>query len=198
MTHDPGQMPPGGWDRPIPASAPAAAPHAGWWRRVGAALVDAVVISIPATLVSIAVFGGIAGLGDEEAGFFAAIFGILTFLGLLALVAIVYAPLLMRRPGERNGQTWGKQLFGIRVVRTNGLPMDFTWSALREPLVKGLGLGFLSTIIPLLPYVLDALWPLWDEQHRAIHDMVVGTLVVEAQPRSPWPRARSACPPPSR
>ena len=174
------QMPPGGWDRPIPARAPVGAPPAGWWRRVGAAIVDAIVISVPAGIVSTVVFGGIAGLGDDEAGIIAAILGVLLFLVLLAAVAILYAPLLMRRPGERNGQTWGKQLFGIRVVRTNGLPMDFTWSALREPLVKGLGLGFLSTIIPLLPYVLDALWPLWDEQHRAVHDMVVGTLVVEA------------------
>lgn len=172
------QMPPGGWDRPIPPAAPVSAPLAGWWRRVGAALVDLVVISVPATLVSTAFFGGIAGMGDEEAGVIAAILGILLFLVLLAAAAILYAPLLMRRPAERNGQTWGKQLFGIRVVRTNGLAMDFTWSALREAAVKGLGLGFLSTIIPVLPYILDALWPLWDEQHRAIHDMVVGTLVV--------------------
>ena len=28
--------------------------------------------------------------------------------------------------------------------------------------------------------LLDALWPLWDDEHRAIHDMVVGTRVVEA------------------
>ena len=86
----------------------------------------------------------------------------------------------MRRPGERNGQTWGKQLFGIRVVRTNGVPMDFTWSAVREPLVKGLGLGIASTIIPLVPYLLDFLWPLWDDENRAVHDMVVGTRVVKA------------------
>jgi uncharacterized RDD family membrane protein YckC len=172
-------MPPGGWDRPV-ASPPPMAPFAGWWRRVGAALVDVVLINIPAALASIAVFGGVAGLGDDEAGFFAAILGILLYLFLLALVAILYAPLLMRRPGERNGQTWGKQLYGIRVVRENGVPMDFTWSAVREPLVKGLGLGFASTIIPLIPYVLDALWPLWDDEKRAVHDMVVGTRVVKA------------------
>ena len=29
-------------------------------------------------------------------------------------------------------------------------------------------------------YLLDVLWPLWDDEHRAIHDMVVGTRVVEA------------------
>ena len=173
------QVPPGGWDRPV-APPPPRAPLAGWWSRVGAAIVDAIVISVPAAVISAAVFGGVAGLGDDEAGFIAAILGILLYLVLLALVAILYAPLLMRRPGERNGQTWGKQLFGIRVVRENGVPMDFTWSAIREPLVKGLGLGFASTVIPLIPYVLDALWPLWDDENRAVHDMVVGTRVVKA------------------
>ena len=68
----------------------------------------------------------------------------------------------------------------IRVVRTNGVPIDFTHSAIREALVKGLGLGFASSIIPFIPYLLAALWPLWDDENRAIHDMVVGTRVVEA------------------
>ena len=37
-----------------------------------------------------------------------------------------------------------------------------------------------GAIVPLLAYVLDGLWPLWDDEHRAVHDMVVGTRVVEA------------------
>jgi uncharacterized RDD family membrane protein YckC len=157
------------------------APFASWGSRVVAAIVDAFVIMVPAVVLSSALFGGVAGLGgDDDAGFLAAILGILLFFVLLAVVSILYAPLLMRRPGERNGQTWGKQLMGIRVVRENGVPMDFTWSAVREPLVKGIGLGFASTIIPVIPYLLDALWPLWDDENRAIHDMVVGTRVVQA------------------
>ena len=160
-TGAPAQMPPGGWDRPVGGPPPLTAPYAGWWSRVGAAIVDMVVILVPALI-----------LGAVAAG--------LAYLLLLTIIAIIYAPLLMRRPGERNGQTWGKQLFGIRVVRTNGVPMDFTWSAVREPLVKGLGLGIASTIIPLVPYLLDVLWPLWDDENRAVHDMVVGTRVVKA------------------
>ena len=86
----------------------------------------------------------------------------------------------MRRAGERNGQTWGKQLVGIRVVRTNGVPMDFTSSAIREALVKGLALGAISSIIPFIPYLLDVLWPLWDDENRAIHDFIVDTRVIQA------------------
>jgi uncharacterized RDD family membrane protein YckC len=179
----PSQMPPGGWDRPVSGSPPPMAPFASWGSRVGAALMDAIVVLVPALLLGAAIFGGFTeAWSDDDSGIdvLGAVVAALVYLLLLAVIAIIYAPLLMRRPGEHNGQTWGKQLFGIRVVRTNGVPMDFTWSAVREPLVKGLGLGIASTFIPLVPYLLDVLWPLWDDENRAIHDMVVGTRVVKA------------------
>jgi uncharacterized RDD family membrane protein YckC len=173
------QVPPGGWDKPIPREPVYQAPAAGWWSRVGASLVDFVIISIPATLMAALIFGGIGAAFDTGgADVIGVILGVLAYLGLLVLVAIFYGPLLMRREGAHNGQTWGKQLFRIRVVRTSGAPMDFTWSACREAGVKGLALGFASTFIPLIPYLLDFLWPLWDDQNRAIHDMVMDTRVV--------------------
>jgi uncharacterized RDD family membrane protein YckC len=176
------QVPPGGWDRPVAGPPPLTAPYAGWWSRVGAALFDLLVISVPAVVLAVLIFGsvGAAFSADDEFGVVTLILGLIAYVSLLFAAVILYAPLLMRRAGERNGQTWGKQLVGIRVVRTNGVPMDFTHSAIREALVKGLGLGFASSIIPLIPYLLDVLWPLWDDEHRAIHDMVVGTRVVDA------------------
>lgn len=182
MTAEPrSQVPPGGWDQPI-AAPPPPTPYAGWWSRVGAALFDLMVISVPAFVLAAVLFGGVgaAFTADDDFGIVTLILGAIFYVSLLVAALILYAPLLMRRSGERNGQTWGKQLLGIRVVRTNGVPMDFTHSAIREALVKGLGLGFASSIIPVIPYVLDALWPLWDDEHRAIHDMVAGTRVVEA------------------
>ena len=156
--------------------------YAGWWSRVGAALFDLLVISIPAVVLALVLFGsaGAAFSADDDFGVATLVAGLIVYLALLVAALILYAPLLMRRQGANNGQTWGKQLVGIRVVRTNGVPMDFGHSAIREALVKGLGLGFASSMIPLIPYFLDALWPLWDDEHRAIHDMVVGTRVVEA------------------
>ena len=176
------QVPPGGWDRPVAGPPPLTAPYAGWWSRVGAALFDLLVISVPAVVLAVLIFGsvGAAFSADDDFGVVTLILGLIAYVSLLFAAVILYAPLLMRRTGERNGQTWGKQLVGIRVVRTNGVPMDFTHSAIREALVKGLGLGFASSIIPFIPYLLDALWPLWDDEHRAIHDMVVGTRVVDA------------------
>jgi uncharacterized RDD family membrane protein YckC len=176
------QIPPGGWDRPVAGPPPITAPYAGWWSRVGAALFDALVISVPAVALAVVIFGGVGAAFSTGDGFgiFALIVGLVAYVTLLFAVLLLYAPLLMRREGANNGQTWGKQLLGIRVVRTNGVPMDFAQSAIREALVKGLGLGVASSIVPFIPYLLDALWPLWDDEHRAIHDMIVGTRVVEA------------------
>ena len=101
--------------------------------------------------------------------------------GLAYLVVLfVYAPTLMAREGRNNGQTWGKQMIGIRVVRDIGEPMNFGWAALREIAVKGLLVSIVSSIIPLIPWLLDYLWPLWDDQNRALHDMVCSTHVVRA------------------
>ena len=47
--------------------------------------------------------------------------------------------------------------------------MGFWWSLLREWPVKSL----LNLLL-----VLDQLWPLWDRENRAIHDMIVGSRVV--------------------
>ena len=37
-----------------------------------------------------------------------------------------------------------------------------------------------SSIIPFIPWFLNYFWPLWDDQNRALHDMVVSTHVVQA------------------
>jgi uncharacterized RDD family membrane protein YckC len=176
------EMPPGGWDRPIPAQPRFAAPLAGWWSRVAAALIDGLIVTIPAIALAVVIFGGVTAAfsADDGVGVFTLIVGVIAYLLLLAAVALLYAPLLMARQGERNGQTLGKQLLGIRVIRVSGEPMDFGWSALREVGVKGFGTGVASTFVPFLPYLLDALWPLWDDENRAIHDMIVETRVVSS------------------
>jgi uncharacterized RDD family membrane protein YckC len=158
------------------------APFAGWWSRVGATVVDGLVVGVPAAIAGGLVFGGLASSFDDDGGADVVAFALASFayLAILAVILLLYAPLLMRRPGAHNGQTWGKQLFGIRVVRTSGVPMDFVWSGLREVVVKLLAVGVASTFIPILPWLLDNLWPLWDDENRAAHDFIVETRVVKA------------------
>jgi uncharacterized RDD family membrane protein YckC len=67
---------------------------------------------------------------------------------------------------------------GIRVVRAGGQPMTFWFAMLREVVVKTLLFGIVSSFTFGLASLLDVLWPLWDEENRALHDFVVNTRVI--------------------
>jgi hypothetical protein len=64
------------------------------------------------------------------------------------------------------------------VVRASGEPITFGFAMVREVLVKSLLFGFLGSITFGLGTLLDVLWPLWDEENRALHDFVVNTRTV--------------------
>jgi len=168
-------MPPGGWQQPLPPAAPAwhGRPLASWGSRVAAQLLDILILLVPvavltAIVVAIATNSGTAAWVTAALGFFAYL-----------VVILMYAPLLMAREGRGNGQSWGKQIIGIRVIRDNGETMSFGTAAVREILVKNLSVGIASAVIPLIPWLLDNLWPLWDDENRALHDMAVSTHVVQ-------------------
>jgi len=171
-----GPVPPGGWQQPIAQQPPAwhGRQLASWGTRLGAYLIDALILLIPVIGLTVVVIAIAAG--SDTGAIVTLILGFLTYL----VAAFLYAPLLMARVGERNGQTWGKQALRIRVIRDGGEPMSFGWAALREIVVKGLGVGIASSIIPIIPWFLNFFWPLWDDQNRALHDMVVSTHVVQA------------------
>src|SRR5262249_47153318 len=70
---------------------------------------------------------------------------------------------LMGRQGERNGQTLGKQVVGIRVVKADGSPVSVGFGILRDFVVKGLLFGTLGFFLFGIPGLLNYLWPLWDK-----------------------------------
>jgi len=164
-----------------PHDHPAGGPWqlAGWWSRVGAAVIDGIVVSVMAFVLLI-VGGAMAGTGfllGETAGFIGLIVGILLWGLFFTVAALLYAPLMM---AKTNGQTLGRMAVGIRVVRANGKRMDFGWAMLREVVVKGLLFGTIANSVTFgLAALLDVLWPLWDEENRALHDFVVDTRVIK-------------------
>jgi uncharacterized RDD family membrane protein YckC len=108
--------------------------------------------------------------------------GVIIILAGLVWAYFVYYPVFMGRLGERNGQSIGKQIVGIRVIRDGGEPMNYGWALLRQFVVIGLLFGVLGSLFFSIPILLDYLWPLWDESNRALHDMIVSTHVVRADP----------------
>ena len=91
----------------------------------------------------------------------------------------------------RHGQTPGKQLLGIRVIRADGTASTWGWTFVREIVVKGLIIGLgVDSITYGLGTLFDGLWAFWDRDRQAIHDKIVKTLVVDdrqlrAQPVAP-------------
>ena len=137
-------------------------------RRWAAALVDAVLFGLPALTVALLADG--VDLSDQ--GGRASVRFEAWGLGLAGLLALAYYGLLVGLAG----QTPGKLALGLRVVDE------------RRGTLLGAGRGIgraaatlLMGVLCLLPLVIDLLWPLGDGRRRALHDRVVGSLVVDAR-----------------
>ena len=169
-----GPVPPGGWQQPIAQyTGWQGAPLAGWWSRVGAQILDWLILTVPVVVIVVLVVVVAAG---SDVG--AVVTGLIAFLAYV-VAAIFYAPVLMKRPGARNGQTWGKQALGIRVVHDTGQEVDLGYGFLREVAVKYLLFGVVGGFFASIPTIVDYLWPLWDAENRALHDMIVKSHVVK-------------------
>ncbi len=172
--------PPGAGGVAAAVSEPSAGRYvlAGWWSRVAAALIDGAIVGAGAFLV-LALFGSLFGLGfldGEDSGTGAVIVGLVIVVLAVAVISLLYAPFLMART---DGKTFGRMAVGNRVVRANGKPITFGFALLREVVVKALLFGFLATLTFGVASLLDVLWPLWDDEDRALHDFVVDTRTVK-------------------
>ena len=118
-----GPVPPGGWHQPI-AQQPgwSGQPLASWGSRCAAILIDWLILLVPVVVLAIIVVA--IATGSDTGAVVTGILGVLAYL----VVVFAYAPTLMAREGVNNGQTWGKQLLGIRVVHDTGEPMSWGWS----------------------------------------------------------------------
>ena len=158
---------------------PGGVPLADYGPRVGAALIDGLIVGVAGTIIYWVIVGAAGATGSDAAVIVTLFVGWLAYLAVLA----AYTIFTMNRPGERNGQTLGKQVVDIRVVKEDGSPMDPGKIAMREVVIRGLLFGGISTItfgFGGIIYLLDVLWPLWDDQRRALHDMMAKTRVVKA------------------
>ncbi len=141
--------------------------------------VESVQESITITSESVEVEGDIEESFLKGAAWVAGIVGavlvVLAILGLLLLGYIVWWLFALGR-----GQTPGKQIVGIRVIKDDGTPSNWGYTFLREFVIKFLLLGFISEATLGIARLVDYLWPLWDraEMMQTLHDKMLGTIVV--------------------
>lgn len=167
---------------PVPQQGGEAMVLAGWGARFGAVIIDVLVRWILALVISVVGFVLFADDPfsttwvdpEDEIANLGGIF-IVAFVLYYAL-ALIYAPPFMAR---WNGATPGKRMVGIRVVTEAGFAPSFGQAYLREVVFKGIVIGLIGGTF-FFPWVLNYLWPLWDEQSRAGHDFMARTRVVRA------------------
>lgn len=94
---------------------------------------------------------------------------LITLLTTLSIIvqAIYFAYFLTRR----DGQTIGKQIFGIRVVKRDGTAISL-WEAILRTVI---GYAFSNLVLGT-----GHLWMLSDKQSQTWHDMVADTIVIDA------------------
>jgi uncharacterized RDD family membrane protein YckC len=149
----------------------------GWWPRAGAQIIDGLIVGAGALVLMVAVTApfSIGFFAGDTLGFVAVLVGLLAAILCVSIAALLYAPAMLART---NGRTLGRMATGIRVVRADGKPIDFGFAMVREVAVKALLFGFLAAATGGLSFLADALWPLWDEENRALHDFVVDTRTI--------------------
>ena len=142
---------------------------AGRWRRLGATAVDAVLVP-SLTILLVMAFE----VMEDPEDFTSAAWMWWVF----ALAVASY--LVLNGYGlARTGQTLGKRLFGIAVVRADALAPASFWKLIcvRAPFFP---LLFVIVFPPLIVLPLLDLLPIFGKSRRCLHDWAAGTQVVRA------------------
>lgn len=101
------------------------------------------------------------------------VIAILTLLAAIAYYAFMHAI---------TGQTLGKKAAKIKVVRRNGMPLSFGrafWRAVAYLVIPNLA-SFLIPVLGSLVSLAMYAWPLFNREHRAVHDFMADTWVIKA------------------
>jgi len=149
------QQPGAGWSQPGPGwGGPSGQGGylAGWWRRVGATLIDGLLVGIPVSII-FSVAGAnhiVRSISD-------------------GVIQVLYQIILV---GGFGGRTVGNRAASTRVVDARtGAPAGYDKAVPRGLVEFVLG-------VTIIGGILDILWPLWDNQNQTLHDKAAGTVVL--------------------
>jgi uncharacterized RDD family membrane protein YckC len=134
---------------------------ANWPQRVGAYLIDYLIAAVPAFL-AVLLFSGTNPGESSNAGAGAVAF----LLYLVSLGVWIYNRAIQQ---GRTGQSWGKQVLNLRLVRmADGQPMGGGMAFVRD----------LAHILDALPCYIGYLFPIWDARRQTFSDKILSTVVL--------------------
>jgi uncharacterized RDD family membrane protein YckC len=153
------------------------APLARWWQRVGAMVLDLLIVGIPLFIVN-AILNAAFGT-DRVVKLFNGTYEtqrtiqgpghVVILIATAAIVGLYYSIL----NGTRTGQTVGNRAPGIAVRdATTGEPIGFKRGLLRW------FIRFVLYLALLLPGILNDLFPLWDSRNQTIADKAARSVVI--------------------
>ena len=157
---------------------------ATYGQRAGAWALDFAGFGLPLILLIIGIVVLVFGLVfSSEFWLLGALFSSVGAAVMLAVLVVLIGYIIWWLFALGRGQTPGKQIVGIRVIKDNGEPSGWGYTFLREFVIKALLVGFLSDATFGIARLVDYLWPLWDraEKMQTLHDKLLGTLVVKIQ-----------------
>jgi len=181
FSYQPGGYPPPGYapgpgNYPYPGQQPWAPSGqlAGLFGRIVAYLIDRFIVGF---IVGIGyVFAFIVGMAgavtQTDAGATVGALGAMVLI--LVLVPAALAMVLFNEvylAGRNNGQTIGKKMMNIRIVKEDGTPFGYMDAFLRN--IIGY---FISSFVCGLGFI----WGLFDSRNQTWHDKIFSTLVVQA------------------
>ncbi|MFT4048554.1 MAG: RDD family protein [Solirubrobacterales bacterium] len=159
---------------------------ASWLSRGGALIIDQLLIGLIIVALAVPFVAMSGGSIDNEDDLVVGIFLPILLLGLFVVPTVYYCWSM----SKTNGQTPGKKVAGIRVVREDGAPITAGFAFRRQIFWISIVFSFLGGIILFnLPILIDYLWPLWDDKNQALHDKCVNSRVVLADQVAPMPHA---------
>ena len=139
-------------------------PYAGFWLRVAAAMIDAILVGIAKVTLSV-LLGGVSGVFNSVWQVPAAMPGLLFTWLFSSAIGMAYYVVFT----GSCGQTPGKMALYIKVVRSDGSDMTYGRAALRE--VPG---KFLSGILLGIGYLMVV----FDERKQGLHDKLADSCVI--------------------
>ncbi|MCX7362998.1 MAG: RDD family protein [Alphaproteobacteria bacterium] len=149
--------PPPVWDARPQGIAHAA--YGGFWIRVVAYIIDAIVLGVASAIIAMMVGGSFLAQPGTSSEIAANLVSV--------VIGWLYFALL---ESSTRGATLGKMAVGLRVVTNDGQQLSFLHATGRY-FAK-----FISALILCIGFIMVA----FSERNRGLHDMIAGTLVVKA------------------
>ncbi len=157
-------------------SAPFGASLAGWWQRVGAFVLDWLVLGVPWFIITFAITDAFGRperilLSNGTHTTTKTIGGWIWLLyGVTAVISAIYFAYFN---GTRSGQTPGNRAPGIAVRDIDtGAPIGW-----RRGLVR-FGVRFVLYLLFVVPGLFNDLFPLWDPRRQTLADKVAHSVMV--------------------